>query len=149
MLEFKLGCYNNSLIRTPNWTIYIYVLIVSIRSTQWCPIGILTMLSRPVRPDCPANSVFADFGCQHMPPCFLVKLAYQETSLKAQNCTETMRITRVNHVLLLRAILYIGHINWFCPISLLHSCSMPLMHLVWVNQVWVHMTSAVNSWNTG
>ena len=39
-----------------------------------------------------------------MPPYFLEKLVYQETSLKAQNCTETMRITRVNHVLLSRAI---------------------------------------------
>ena len=31
--------------------------------------------------------VFANFGCQHMPPCFLVKLAYQETYLQAQKCT--------------------------------------------------------------
>ena len=42
---------HNSLIRTPNWTIYICILIVSTRSTQWCsPIGILTMLPRPVWP---------------------------------------------------------------------------------------------------
>ena len=71
----------------------------------------------PVRPDCPANSVFANFGCHHMPPYFLEKLVYQETSLKAQNFTKTMRITRANHVLLSRAILYIGHIIWFCSIS--------------------------------
>ena len=32
---------HNSLIRTPNWTIYICISIVSTRSTQWCsPIGI-------------------------------------------------------------------------------------------------------------
>ena len=78
----------NFLIQTPNWTFYICISIVSTRSTQWySPISILTMLARsvwPVRPDCPANSVFANFGCQHMPPYFLVKFAYQETSLKAQ-----------------------------------------------------------------
>ena len=95
----------------------------------------------PVRPDCPANSVFANFGCQHMPPCFLVKLAYQEISHKAQNCTETMRSTCANHVLLSRTILYIGHVIWFCSISLLRFCFMS-------SQAWVHITSAVNSWNT-
>ena len=38
----------------------------------------------PVYPDCPANLLYANFVCQHMPPCFLVKLAYQETLLKAK-----------------------------------------------------------------
>ena len=37
----------------------------------------------PVCPDCPANLNCSNFGCQHMPPYFLVKLAYQGTSFKA------------------------------------------------------------------
>ena len=38
----------------------------------------------PVCPNCPENLNRANFGCQHMPPCFLVKFAYQETSLLAK-----------------------------------------------------------------
>ena len=38
----------------------------------------------PVCPDCPENMNHANFGCQHMPPYFLVKLACQETFLQAK-----------------------------------------------------------------
>jgi len=76
---------HNFLIWTPNWTFHICISIVSTRSTQWCsPIDNLTNLSWQVSPDCPENLNRANFGCQHMPPCFLIKLACQETSLKAQ-----------------------------------------------------------------
>ena len=53
-----------------------------------------------------------------------------------------------NHILLLRAILYIGHIIWFCSTCWLQFGFVPLIHLVWVRQAWVHIISAVNSWNT-
>ena len=52
-----------------------------------------------------------------------------------------MRSTCANHVLLSRTILYIGHVIWFCSISLLQLCFMP-------SQAWVHITLAMNSWNT-
>jgi len=59
----------NFSIRTANWTSYIYISIISMRSTQWCsPIDDLTTLSRLVwlvRPDCPAQTLtHANFGCQ-------------------------------------------------------------------------------------
>ena len=38
----------------------------------------------PVCPDHPENLNRANFGCQHMPPCFLVTLAYRETFLQAK-----------------------------------------------------------------
>jgi len=42
---------HNFLTRTPNWTFHICILIVSMRSMEWCsPIGILTTLPRPVWP---------------------------------------------------------------------------------------------------
>src|SRR6185312_8238693 len=36
-------------------------------------------LDRSDRSVIPVKPVGANFGCQHMPPCFLVKLAYQKT----------------------------------------------------------------------
>ena len=42
----------------------------------------------PVYPDCPENLHRTNFECQHMPSYFLVKLAYQEIYLQAQNALE-------------------------------------------------------------
>ena len=70
---------------------------------------------RPVRPDCQQILSYANFECQHMPPCFLVKLAYQETFFQSQNCTETMKSTDAPITSCLqRWRNSINHISWYC-----------------------------------
>jgi hypothetical protein len=78
-----------SLIRTPIWTFHIWILIYSTRPIQWwSPNYNLWSLTTPVWLVGPIGLTGqrrrANFGCEHMPPCFLVKLACQKHSQRSK-----------------------------------------------------------------
>ena len=74
--------------------------------------------------ECPANLNCGNFGCQRMPPCFLVKLAYQEIFIQSQNYTEIMKSTCAPIISCLRRWRNsINHISWYGSTIVSPCCS--------------------------
>ena len=126
----RLGCTSsgrhNFLIRSPNWTFYICISIVLMRSTQWwSPIVNLTKLSRLVwpvymtgltsSPRLSSKLGICQFGVSTYAPLFLGKayvprnISLSQTALKQWEAP-----VRQSHLCRQWCKNSINHISWYC-----------------------------------